>query len=187
MPSRPGRPPHSSRRLRLVGLSLCGLFVLVGQAAAQQPAPPPAAPPATPTEPPPRLSPAAERQKAVWLQSTFRCRAVSTTRMRPCQFSQTAEGYALKFEHGIECADVVFDDTGNPRELRGCRSGWLRIPRNNRLTRAKKQPLWTRSRSGWFWRSDGEPYCCPGMWLEAPQGPTDLPPPSAPREKPADR
>jgi len=27
---------------------------------------------------------------------------------------------------------------------------------------------WSGSHSGWRWPNDGEAYCCPGVWLEAP-------------------
>ncbi len=102
-----------------------------------------------------------------WLTGTFRCRAISTVKFRKCRFKKADSGYSLKFQNDIRCKDVEFDEKGHPAKLLGCRSNWLKIPRNNKLKKLKRQNIWVGSRSGWSWEN-GEKYCCPGIWLEAP-------------------
>jgi hypothetical protein len=111
---------------------------------------------------------AADEKKYRWLHEPFRCRAISTVRMRPCRFEQTREGISLSFMGDIRCADVRFDDNGDPAELLDCQCDWLHIPADNPLKKAKNQNIWSGSHGGWRWKSDGEPYCCPGMWIEGP-------------------
>ena len=108
-------------------------------------------------------------RRQAWLTENFRCRAISTVRLRKCRFEETEGGYRLRFnKKDVICEDVVFDSDGNPSELTGCRSNWLRVPSNNRLTADTSGNIWSGSTSGWRWKSDGDPYCCPGLWLEAP-------------------
>ena len=67
---------------------------------------------------------------------------------------------------------VIFglvDENGDPARLLDCKSAWLSVPRNNKLTKMKKQDVWTGSHSGWRWPRDREKYCCPGVWLQAPK------------------
>lgn len=109
----------------------------------------------------------AENNRHTWLTSDFRCRAISTVRFRKCRFTRTDLGYRLSFQNDVHCSDVEFNDEGHPSKLIGCRSNWLRIPRNNTLTKAKKHPIWSGSHRGWKWKG-GDTYCCPGIWLEAP-------------------
>ena len=70
----------------------------------------------------------------------------------------------------ITCQDVRFDENGDPAELIECKGAWIRVPQNNPLTRKSNERIWYGSGSRWFWKSDGERYCCPGMWLQAPEG-----------------
>jgi hypothetical protein len=68
----------------------------------------------------------------------------------------------------ITCA-VEFDENGDPAKLVECRGKWLKVPETATLKRSKKRPVWSGSRKGWTWREDGQEYCCPGVWLEAPK------------------
>ncbi len=71
----------------------------------------------------------------------------------------------------MTCSDVVFDDEGDPKQLKGCSgaSFGLRIPPNAELKRSgDKPPTWSGSMGGWSWSRDGESYCCPGLWLVDP-------------------
>jgi hypothetical protein len=65
----------------------------------------------------------------------------------------------------LTCRRVVFDEGGDPSRLEECRAAWLRVPATIELSRDGE--TWSGSRSGWRWR-DGEPYCCPGVWITAP-------------------
>ena len=131
----------------------------------------PATPEPVPVRPsdevPPSVDDAAGANKTAWLTSSFRCRAISTVRFRKCRFKKTDTGYSLKFQNDVRCKDVEFDENGHPAKLLGCRSNWLKIPKNNKLKKQKNQNIWAGSYSGWRWK-DGDAYCCPGMWLEAP-------------------
>ncbi|MCP4600917.1 MAG: hypothetical protein GY847_10375 [Proteobacteria bacterium] len=110
-----------------------------------------------------------DRRKKVWLEETFRCRAISTTRLRKCRFEKTESGNRLRFKKAdITCKDAVFDENGDPIMLTGCRSNWLKIPAKNKLKSDRAKKLWSGSFKGWKWKSDKEKYCCPGIWLEAP-------------------
>lgn len=132
-------------------------------------APPPTAMPAPlPAIPTPSdgLAPGASQRKQAWLGSKFNCKAISTTKFRPCRFERTDKGYRLKFAHGTVCEDVEFDSNGDPETLLGCRSDGKTIPRKNALKR--KDDIWSGSHGGWRWRGGGK-YCCPGMWLQAPK------------------
>lgn len=106
-----------------------------------------------------------------WLDEPFRCRAISTTRYRRCRFALQDDGRVrVRFPlNSVTCDDVVFDAEGDPSELNDCHSSWLRLPENNPLTPARgPRPAWAGSTRGWRWRSDGETYCCPGLWIMAP-------------------
>jgi hypothetical protein len=109
------------------------------------------------------------RRRAAWLAEPFRCKAISTTKLRGCRFEAHAGGHRLKFQVAdVVCEDVEFDAAGDPARLVGCRAGWLVMPRDVDLTRARGQEVWSGSHGGWRWH-DGERYCCPGLWLEAPK------------------
>jgi hypothetical protein len=109
------------------------------------------------------------RRREIWASSRFRCRAISTTRLRTCRFERTPTGLSIKFPIAdLTCDEVVFDEAGDPSELRGCRSTWLRVPPNALLKRNRAGDVWSGSQAGWRWPSDGEKYCCPGLWIEAP-------------------
>jgi hypothetical protein len=123
-------------------------------------------------EVPPPGDDAAAANRNIWLTGSFRCRAISTVRFRKCQFKKTDTGYSLKFQNDVRCKDVEFDENGHPAKLLGCRSKWLKIPKNNKLKKQKNQNIWAGSYSGWWWE-DGDKYCCPGMWLEAPAALTE--------------
>ncbi len=108
-------------------------------------------------------------RKAAWLGETFRCRAISTTRFRKCRFEETGDGIRIRFKKAdIACDEVVFDENGDPKTLNKCRSNWLRIPSKNPLRTDSARKVWSGSKKGWRWKSDRQPYCCPGIWLEAP-------------------
>jgi len=120
--------------------------------------------PAKPSVP---YDPAARRRRA-WLTEPFRCKAISSTRLRRCAFEKHEGGYRLRFQSSdVVCQDVEFDEGGDPSALLGCAGAWLRIPKRNRLRKARGRAVWSGSHRGWKWR-DGEDYCCPGLWLEAP-------------------
>jgi hypothetical protein len=89
--------------------------------------------------------------------------------MRTCRIEQKEGRPTLAFPMAEITCVVEFGEDGNPARLVECQSGWLVVPKTNALRRAKKQPIWTGSRSGWRWKEDGQEYCCPGMWLEAPK------------------
>lgn len=113
---------------------------------------------------------AAEARKRAWLTEEFRCRAISTVRFRKCRFEETGTGHRLAFQkRDVVCDDVSFDENGDPRELVGCRSSWLKVPASNRLKTDRNRTVWSGSHKGWRWKGDGERYCCPGLWLEAPK------------------
>jgi hypothetical protein len=115
------------------------------------------------------------RSREIWASSRFRCRAISTTRLRTCRLEQTPTGLSITFPIAdLTCDEVVFDEAGDPSELRGCRSTWLRVPANAALKRSRAGDVWSGSHSGWRWPSDGEKYCCPGLWLEAPAALRDM-------------
>lgn len=177
-----------------LGLTVGLTLIACGEADA--PPPVPAAPTPTPTvvaepsatpQPTPQPTPApnephaviritpGEMRRQAWLESSFPCRAISTTRYRPCRFVATDEGrVSLRFGlDAVTCDDVEFGSDGDPVALNGCHSSWLRIPRDNRLTKVDgDRDAWAGSQRGWSWTSDGERYCCPGMWIMAPD---DLP------------
>jgi len=110
-------------------------------------------------------------RKEIWLTEPFRCRAVSTTRLRTCRFKDNGEGgVGLKFAKlGVSCGEVEFDANGDPAVLKKCRSDSLRIPATARLTADSDRQMWSGSKSGWYWRGDGDKYCCPGMWIAPPK------------------
>jgi hypothetical protein len=127
--------------------------------------------PAIPVHPqqPDYLDDEASRRRDAWLNERFRCRAISTTKLRGCKFERLDGGYGLKFQvSDVVCEDVEFDASGNPSRLIGCAGAWLRVPRNNTLKKAKRQDVWSGSHRGWKWK-DGSKYCCPGMWLVPPK------------------
>ena len=112
---------------------------------------------------------AAAERKQTWLDSEFRCRAISTMKLRTCRFEQKEEKVTITFPNAdITCA-VEFDEHGDPSRLTGCRSSWLKIPATAKLRKSKKRPVWSGSHKGWTWRDSGEAYCCPGMWITAPK------------------
>jgi hypothetical protein len=125
------------------------------------PAPPPVTAPPVPDE--------AARRRGIWTSGGFRCRAISTTRLRPCHFEPTATGWSITFPIAdLTCDEVVFDAAGDPAELRSCRSAWLSVPQTVALRRDRTGAVWSGSHAGWRWPGDGESYCCPGVWIEAP-------------------
>lgn len=138
-----------------------------------QPVGPEVPPAADPEGPRPviRIEPA-EVGRQRWLDNPFRCRAISTTRYRQCRLEVREDGrIRLRFPlNSVTCDDVVFDAEGNPSALNDCHSGWLRLPVNNELNRIEgSSEAWAAALRGWSWRSDGEVYCCPGMWIMAPR------------------
>jgi len=141
---------------------------------ARVPAPPPPAAPiaAIPAPAPPEAAPpiaAAERRRDLWTAGALRCRAISTTRLRTCRFAPSPAGWSITFPVAdLTCSEVVFDSAGDPSELRGCASKWLRVPKAISLKRSRDGRVWSGGHSGWRWPEDGAPYCCPGVWLEAP-------------------
>lgn len=111
----------------------------------------------------------ASRRRDAWLNETFRCKAISTTKLRRCKFERHDGGYRLKFQvSDVVCEGVEFDASGNPSRLIDCVGAWLRVPRNNTLKKAKRQDVWSGSHRGWKWK-DGSKYCCPGLWLQPPK------------------
>ncbi|MBW2277200.1 MAG: hypothetical protein JRF63_06890 [Deltaproteobacteria bacterium] len=111
-----------------------------------------------------------DRRRGSWLNERFRCKAISSTRLRRCRFEQTADGYRLRFPMSdVTCEGVTFDERGDPERLTGCRGSWLRVPVTNRLRPNRDHRVWSGSHSGWRWKGDQQPYCCPGLWLEAPE------------------
>lgn len=130
--------------------------------------------PAVEARPTIRIEPA-EVGRQRWLERDFRCRAISTMRYRTCRFESADDGRVrLRFPHAdITCDDVVFDAEGDPSALNDCHGRWLRVPRDNPLTRvddprsADTRRAWAGSTHGWRW-GDGETYCCPGMWILEP-------------------
>ena len=111
-----------------------------------------------------------ERRREIWLNESFRCKAISSTRLRRCRFEQTRAGYRLRFPMSdVTCEGVTFDERGDPERLTGCRGAWLRVPATNRLRPNRDRRVWSGSHSGWRWKGDRQPYCCPGLWLEAPE------------------
>jgi hypothetical protein len=138
-----------------------------------QPPPRPVDPVAAIAAPPPPLAPPisddAARRREAWTSSRFRCRAISTTRLRTCRFDRTPTGVSITFPIAdLTCAEVVFDSAGDPAELRGCSSTWLRVPATASLKRSRTGDVWSGGHAGWRWPGDGERYCCPGLWIEAP-------------------
>jgi hypothetical protein len=121
------------------------------------------------TSGPAQIPDEAAARHGIWTESRFRCRAISTTRLRTCRFEQTAMGWSITFPIAdLTCDDVVFDAAGDPSELRSCRSKWLRVPSTAALKRDRTGDMWSGSHAGWRWPNDGETYCCPGVWIEAP-------------------
>jgi hypothetical protein len=111
----------------------------------------------------------AARRRDAWTSSRFRCRAISTTRLRTCRMEPAENGFSITFPIAdLTCDEVVFDAVGDPAELRSCRSTWIRVPKTIALARSRGGDVWSGSHSGWRWPNDGEAYCCPGVWLEAP-------------------
>jgi hypothetical protein len=56
-----------------------------------------------------------DRRREVWLRSYFRCKAISSTRLRRCRFEETAGGFELRFPMSdVVCANVSFDGNGDP-------------------------------------------------------------------------
>lgn len=120
-----------------------------------------------------RITPAEMRRQA-WLESSFPCRAISTTRYRTCRFVTTDDGRVrIQFPlRAATCDDVQFGADGDPVALNDCRGNGLRIPADNPLSKLDgPREAWAGSQRGWSW-DDGERYCCPGMWIMAPD---DLP------------
>jgi hypothetical protein len=147
----------------------------VEQPETEPPPMPPAIPPAIETLPPPGFPPEpdlddeAARRRAAWLGEPFRCKAISTTKLRGCRFEAHEGGQRIRFQVAdVVCEDVVFDAAGDPVRLVDCKAGWLVMPRNVDLKKARGQDVWSGSHGGWRWR-DKERYCCPGLWLEAPK------------------
>jgi len=133
--------------------------------------PPPLVPPAPPQPVEAIAAPddEAARRLEIWASSRFRCRAISTTRLRGCRFERSDKGFSITFPIAdLTCDEVVFDGAGDPAELRGCRSAWLRVPASATLRKSAKGDVWSGSHKGWRWPNDGERYCCPGVWIEAP-------------------
>ncbi len=88
----------------------------------------------------------ASRRRDAWLNEPFRCKAISTTKLRGCKFEWIDGGHSLKFQvSDVVCEDVEFDASGNPSRLIGCVGPWLRVPRNNTLKKAKRQDVWSGS------------------------------------------
>jgi hypothetical protein len=111
----------------------------------------------------------ASRRRDMWTSSKLRCRAISTTKLRTCRMQPSAAGWSITFPIAdLTCDEIVFDAAGDPAELRGCASKWLRVPKAISLKRSRDGVTWSGSHSGWRWPNDGEAYCCPGVWLEAP-------------------
>jgi hypothetical protein len=111
----------------------------------------------------------ADRRREIWLRNNFRCKAISSTRLRRCRFEQTDAGFRLRFPMSdVVCQDVAFDEHGDPERLTGCKGAWLVVPKSNRLRPNRAGKVWSGSHSGWRWKGDRQRYCCPGMWLEAP-------------------
>ncbi len=141
---------------------------------APPPIPSPVIEPALPAIPvypqqPDYLEDEASRRRDAWLNEPFRCKAISTTKLRGCKFERLDGGHRLKFQvSDVVCENVEFDASGNPSRLIGCVGAWLRVPRNNTLKKAKRQDIWSGSHRGWKWK-DGSKYCCPGLWLEPPK------------------
>jgi hypothetical protein len=134
------------------------------------PAPAPLVAPAPPPAPAPALADPAALRRDAWTTSRFRCRAISTTRLRTCRFERTETGWSITFPVAdLTCGEVVFDAAGDPSELRSCSSKWLRVPATAALRRSRAGDVWSGSHAGWRWPSDGETYCCPGLWIEAPE------------------
>jgi hypothetical protein len=110
---------------------------------------------------------AADVRRSAWLENPFRCRAISTTRLRTCRFERKDGAISITFPVAdLTCREVIFDGDGDPQELRRCASRWIKVPSVIRLRRGAND-LWSGSHSGWRW-GDGEAYCCPGAWIEAP-------------------
>lgn len=137
--------------------------------------------------------PAAAR-RAAWLADGFRCRAISTTRFRRCRFvaDESGEDVSITFPVAdVRCERVLFDASGDPARLEQCRSSWLRVPATIELAPSGDGTVWSGARSGWRW-TDGDPYCCPGVWIAAPESvregwepldaDRDRPPPKPPRD-----
>ncbi len=151
-------------------------FQKVPRATPPLPQAPPFVPPAV-TSPPPTpsvpalgslLDDAAVRRREAWLTQPFKCKAISTTKLRRCKFEAHDGGHRIKFQvSDVVCDDVEFDASGNPSRLVGCVGAWLRVPRGNKLKKAGGQDIWSGSHRGWKWK-DGSKYCCPGLWLEPP-------------------
>ena len=111
----------------------------------------------------------AARRLEIWASSRFRCRAISTTKLRTCKLAPSPAGWSITFPIAdLTCDEVVFDGAGDPAQLRGCRSAWLRVPASIALKRSAEGDVWSGGHSGWRWPNDGERYCCPGVWIEAP-------------------
>ncbi|MCK9461532.1 MAG: hypothetical protein M0R80_18025 [Proteobacteria bacterium] len=111
----------------------------------------------------------AARRREIWASSRFRCRAISTTKLRTCKLAPSPAGWSITFPIAdLTCDEVVFDAAGDPAELRGCRSTWLRVPKTISLKRSRDGLVWSGSHAGWRWPGDGTSYCCPGVWIEAP-------------------
>jgi len=114
-----------------------------------------------------------------WLDHPFRCRAISTTRYRRCRMQERPDGSVqIRFPlNSVTCDDVVFDEDGNPAALNACHSSWLRLPADNPLTAIEgRRAAWAGSLRGWRWVSDGERYCCPGLWIMEPRVDAETPP-----------
>lgn len=133
--------------------------------------PPPLVPPAPPQPLETIAAPDddAARRREIWASSRFRCRAISTTKLRTCKLAPSPAGWSITFPIAdLTCDEVVFDAAGDPAELRGCRSTWLRVPASATLRKGAEGDVWSGGHSGWRWPKDGERYCCPGLWIEAP-------------------
>lgn len=124
--------------------------------------------PLPPAEPGPeeRAVEAAAERRSRWISEPFRCRAISTTRLRSCRFVEGGGEVAITFPVAdLRCDRVVFDEHGDPARLESCRSTWIRVPETIEL--ARSGDTWSGSHSGWTWVSDRERYCCPGVWITA--------------------
>jgi hypothetical protein len=111
----------------------------------------------------------AAQRRAQWLTSVFPCRAIATVKFRPCRIATSDSGHSIAFQNDVRCDDIQFDENGDPQTLINCRSQWLSMPPTVRLKKSRDGITWSGSHSGWRWKSDNEPYCCPGIWLQAPK------------------
>jgi len=119
------------------------------------------------------LRPAASRLQ-LWRESGlqgkagFRCKS-GNMRWRDCFLRRSKYGLAIDFPD-LSCEEVVFNEEGLPTRLKRCgNSGDLKVPKSAQLKRKKGKRYWSGMHWGWTWKHDGDPYCCQGIWLEAPK------------------